>query len=143
MKGKHPFKGVRVGAGRDGGEDRGTGVGGGGAGWAGTARTGGGGAGRVRGEGGVQNIGGGGEQTVAANMVQPHPLRPVAEVRSFSLCWSRSSKRHRTILRRPVLFGSIAHTEILLACHEVLSCSRVELVLQHGWKHGSLCCGKV
>jgi hypothetical protein len=56
IKGKHPCKGARVGAGRGGGEDRGTDVGRGGAGGAGTVRTGDGEAGRVRGEGGVQSL---------------------------------------------------------------------------------------
>ena len=55
IKGRHPCKGVWVGAGRGGGADRDTGVGGGGAGGAGTVRTVDGGAGRVMGEGGVQS----------------------------------------------------------------------------------------
>ena len=41
-----------------------------------------------------------------------------------------------------MLFGSTAHTGILLAFHEVLSYKRRKLVLQHGWKV-FLCCGKV
>ena len=138
IKGKHPCKGVRVGAGRGGGADRSTGVGVGAAGGVETLRTGGGGAWRVRDEGGLQSLRGRCGQTVAADKVQPHPFLPDSEGRSVSLCWTRSSKRHRTILRGPALFGPIAHTGIVLAFHEGLSYSRRELELQHIWKHGSV-----
>ena len=54
IKGKHPHKGVRVGAGRGGGPDRDTGVGEWAAGGAGAARTVDGGVGGISGEGGAR-----------------------------------------------------------------------------------------